>query len=124
LAFRSIHPLYAAFLLDHLGIADREERLQAFESVLELPRPVLKYVRVPWPDDLPPGPLATTRLDAELIQRGLIAAPLPPPADDEEASDDDEPQERPPALAEKLLLLFDATYPDLNDGPGVPVWAA
>jgi len=86
LAFRSIHPLYAAFLLDHLGIADREERLQAFESVLELPRPVLKYVRVPWPDDLPPGPLATTRLDAELIQRGLIAAPLPVTVDEETAA--------------------------------------
>jgi superfamily II DNA/RNA helicase len=124
LAFRSVHPLYAAFLLDHLGIADRDERLQAFESVLELPRPVLKYVRVPWPDQLPPGPLATTRLDPELIQRGLIAAPLPPPADDEEESDDDEPQERPPALADKLLLLFDATYPDVNDVPVLPVWAA
>jgi superfamily II DNA/RNA helicase len=124
LAFRSVHPLYAAFLLDQLGIADRDERLQAFESVLELPRPVLKYVRVPWPDDLPPGPLAMTRLDPELIQRGLIAAPLPPPADDEEVSDDDEPQERPPALADKLLLLFDATYPDVNDVPVLPVWAA
>lgn len=124
LAFRSVHPLYAAFLLDHLGIADRDERLQAFESVLELPRPVLKYVRVPWPDDLPPGPLATTRLDPELIQRGLIAAPLPPPVDGEEESDDDEPQERPPALAEKLLMLFDATYPDVNDVPVLPVWAA
>jgi superfamily II DNA/RNA helicase len=124
LAFRSVHPLYAAFLLDHLGIADRDERLQAFESVLELPRPVLKYVRVPWPDDLPPGPLAATRLDPELIQRGLIAAPLPPPAEDDEEADDDERQERPPALAEKLLLLFEATYPDVNDVPVLPVWAA
>src|SRR4029077_3964858 len=29
LVFRSVHPLYAAFLLEHLGIADRDERLQA-----------------------------------------------------------------------------------------------
>ena len=50
------HPLYGAFLIDLLGIANREERIQAFESVLELPRPLLKYVRVPF--DLPPGPLA------------------------------------------------------------------
>src|SRR4029079_10377942 len=68
--------------------------------------------------------LATTRLDPELIQRGLIAAPLPPPADDDEETEDDERQERPPALAEKLLLLFDATFPDVNDVPVLPVWAA
>jgi len=30
-------------------------------------RPLLKYLRVPL--DLPPGPLASTRLDAELIRR-------------------------------------------------------
>src|SRR5205823_6596823 len=77
LVFRSIHPLYGAFLLDHLGIADRSERIQALESVLEMPRPLLRYVRVPFPDQLPPGPLATERLDPELIQRGLIAAPVP-----------------------------------------------
>src|SRR5207253_1265713 len=40
LVFRSIHPLYGAFLLDHLGIADRNERIQALESVLEMPRPL------------------------------------------------------------------------------------
>ncbi len=38
--------------------------------MLELPRPLLKYVRVPF--DLPPGPLASTRLDEELIRRGLM----------------------------------------------------
>ena len=78
LLFRSVHPLYAAFLLEHLGIANHEERIQALESVLGMPRPVLRYVRVPFADQLPPGPLAITRLDNELIQRGLMAAPLPP----------------------------------------------
>ncbi|HYV36871.1 MAG TPA: DEAD/DEAH box helicase, partial [Gemmataceae bacterium] len=34
LVFRSVHPLYGAFLVNHLGIANREERIQAFESVL------------------------------------------------------------------------------------------
>ena len=90
LVFRSVHPLYGAFLVEQLGIADRNERLQALESVLEVPRPLLRPVRVPLPDELPPGPLAQTRLDAELIRRGLILAPLPPPEDDEE-EDDDEP---------------------------------
>ena len=56
LVFRSVHPLYGAFLLQHLGLADRDERIQALESVLEMPRPLLRYVRVPWPEELPPGP--------------------------------------------------------------------
>ena len=41
LAFRSINPLYGAFLLEHLGVADSLERVQALESVLGLPRPLL-----------------------------------------------------------------------------------
>jgi superfamily II DNA/RNA helicase len=124
LVFRSIHPLFGAFLLDHLGIADPAERLQALEGVLELPRPLLKYVRVPWPDQLPPGPLATTRLDPELVQRGLIAAPVPPKEDDEEDDEDDRFVERPPSLAEKLFLLYEATYPDATDLEVQGVWAA
>ena len=65
LVFRSVHPLYGAFLIDQLGIADRNERIQAMESVLEMPRPLLRYVRVPRPDQLPPGPLAINRLDPD-----------------------------------------------------------
>jgi superfamily II DNA/RNA helicase len=123
LVFRSIHPLFGAFLLDHLGIADRNERLQALESVLEMPRPILRYVRVPY--DLPPGPLASTRLDADLVQRGLMLAPKPPPAPGEEEEDNDyEDEERPPMLAEKLFLLFEATYADVTDLAVQSVWAA
>jgi superfamily II DNA/RNA helicase len=123
LVFRGIHPLYAAFLLEHLGIANRDERIQALESVLEIPRPLLRSVRVPWPEELPPGPLAA-RLDPDLIQRGLIAAPLPPPADDEEEDEEEGWRERPPTLAEKLRLLFDATHPDVLDVTTQSVWAA
>ena len=61
--FRGIHPLYAVFLVNQLGIASRAERLQAMESVLELPRSIGPAVRVPLQKDLPPGPLATLRLD-------------------------------------------------------------
>ena len=121
LVFRSVHPLYGSFLLDHLGIATRAERLQAFESVLEIPRPLLRYVRVPMPDKLPAGPLEQ-RLDPELLARGLIAAPLTP---EEEEDDDRPPWERPtPALAEKLKLIFDAHYPDANDVNVSAVWSA
>jgi superfamily II DNA/RNA helicase len=123
LVFRSVQPLYGAFLLQHLGIANRAERIQAMESVLELPRPILRFVRVPWPDRLPPGPLATTRLDPDLIQRGLIAAtPVKEPGDDED--DDFEEEEYPPTLADKLRLLFDALYPEEPDLHTQSVWAA
>ena len=72
--FRSINPVYAMFLLDHLALASDVERLQALESVLELPRSIQRFVRVPNPDRLPPGPLATERVDQEVVSRGLIAA--------------------------------------------------
>jgi superfamily II DNA/RNA helicase len=123
LPFRSVNPLYGAFLIEQFGIADRNERLQALESVLGLPRPLLKYVRVPF--DLPPGPLATTRLDFELIERGLIASPLPPDAGEDEEEDryEEEPQ-RPVVLAEKLRLLFDALFPEVSDVETQPVWCA
>src|SRR5262249_29161152 len=84
LVFRSVHPLYAAFLLQHLGLAERDERLQAFESVLEMPRPLLRYVRVPSPDVLPPGPLQRERLDEELIRRGLMIAKQEPQPGEED----------------------------------------
>ena len=122
LVFRSVHPLYGAFLIGQLGIADRNERLQAMESVLAMPRPVLKFVRVPRPDDLSPGPLATSRLDADLVRRGLILAPVPPAEDDEET--DEREEERPPTLADKLYLLFEANYPDMQDVHTQSVWCA
>ena len=100
LVFRSIHPLYGAFLLDQLGIADRNERMQALESVLEMPRPLLRYVRVPWPDKMPPGPLATTRLDAELIQPRPDARQTGTWRGEEtKRTMEDEEEERPPTLA-------------------------
>lgn len=126
LAFRSIHPLYGSFLLEHLGVADRDERLQALESVLEVPRAVARFLRVPPEDSLPPGPLARTRLDEDLIRRGLMVARPEPGPDDEEDEDDrwGEPEERPPTLAEKLRLLFDALYPEVADVSTQSVWAA
>jgi superfamily II DNA/RNA helicase len=126
LVFRSVHPLYGAFLIQQLGIADRDERLQAFESVLEVPRPLLRYLRVPRPDQLPPGPLAINRLDNELVRRGLMVAPVP--QDEEEEEDDGYVDERdreyPLTLAEKLRLLFDALYPNVEDVRTQSVWCA
>ncbi|MGL6096105.1 MAG: DEAD/DEAH box helicase, partial [Fimbriiglobus sp.] len=86
LVFRAVHPLYGAFLVDHLGAASPEERIQAFESVLELPRPLMKFVRVPF--DLTPGPLQTTFLDPTLVNKGLIVAKPPKAEGDEEDEDE------------------------------------
>src|SRR5205814_19377 len=109
--------------IDLLGIADRDERIQAFESVLELPRPLLKHVRVPF--DLSPGPLQTEKLDPELIAKGLITAQPPKGEDDAEDEDEFVPwDERPPVFAEKLRLLFDATHPEVGDFVTQGVWAA
>ncbi|QEL17931.1 DEAD/DEAH box helicase [Limnoglobus roseus] len=121
LVFRACHPIYGAFLVDQLATASPDERIQLLESVLEIPRPLLKFVRVPF--DLPPGPLATERLDPELIARGLIVA-KPPKVEGEEEEEEEEFEERPPTLAEKVRMLFDATHPDVTDVNTQSVWAA
>jgi superfamily II DNA/RNA helicase len=123
LAFRAVHPLYGAFLIEHLGLANRDERIQIFESVLELPRAILKFVRVPW--EMTPGPLQTERLDPELLRRGLIKPVLPKAEGEEEEEDEFIPwEDRPPVLADKVRLLFDATHPDVFDVTTTAVWAA
>jgi hypothetical protein len=123
LVFRACHPLYGAFLLELMAVADRDERIQLLESVLELPKPLLKYVRVPF--DLTPGPLQTERLDPELIAKGLITAKAPLAEGEEEEEEEFVPwDERPPVLAEKVRMLFDASYPEVSDFTTQAVWAA
>lgn len=121
-AFRSLNPVYGMFLLEHLGLADWTERMLIFESVLELPRALVRHVRVPPPFRLPPGPLARERLDIELVQRGLIAAGDLYPEFDRDVP----PEERKyaPALVEKLRMLFDSEYPDVTDVNVQPIMVA
>lgn len=130
LLFRGINPLYAVFLVNQLGIADRNERIQAMESVLELPGSVAHFVRVPRQDELPPGPLATIRLDSHLLQLGLVTPEeLSPNArNDEEERDarrfDDGERKWVLTLADKLRRLFDYDFPGVHDLRTTPVWAA
>ncbi len=122
LVFRACHPLYGAYLVNLMGIASREERIQLLESVLELPRPLLRHVRVPW--EMTPGPLQIEKLDPELIAKGLITAKIPP-AEGEEEEDEYVPwDERPPVLADKARMLFDALYPEVGDFNTTAVWGA
>jgi hypothetical protein len=128
LKLRGINPLYGLYLVNQLGIASREERIQALESVLEMPGSVAKHVRVPRYEEMPPGPLATTRLDAELLQMGLAT----PEQLGAKAADEDVEKPRgmfeekvwPLTLGEKLRLLFDATFPSVHSLFTTSVWAA
>ena len=128
--FRGINPLYAVFLINQLGIADRNERIQAMESVLELPRSVGRFVRVPKQDELPPGPLATLRLDAAVAAtRPGDAGRIGRAAAERKTSAaartlDDEDRVWVLTLADKLRRLFDYEFPGVHDLRTQPVWAA
>jgi len=128
LMFRGVNPLYGVFLVSQLGIGDRPERVQALESVLELPRSIGRFVRVPGHEEIPPGPLATGRLDEQLLRLGLATADqltAAAPGEDDDRSPmlrDERP--RILTLAEKLRLLFDYDFPGVHDLRTWPVWAA
>lgn len=128
LGIRSINPLYAVYLVNQLGIADRNEKIQAFESVLEMPGTAARLARVPWYEDMPAGPLATLRLDQELLQLGLatalqLGAPMSFEEKEEQRSLPYEERIKIFTLAEKLRLLFDAQFPDVHTLYTTPVWA-
>ncbi len=122
LVFKSVNPLYGDFLVNQLDIASEDERIQALESVMELPGSMLRKLRVPGPDELPPGPLETTRLNEILLRRGLIVAPAADEDQDDDGFEDDRP--RQPPLAEKLRLLFDSEFPRVEGIRTQSVWAA
>jgi len=131
--FRGTNPLYALFLLQHLGIADRSERLQVFESLLELPPSIGPSIRVPKQDVLPNGPLSTDRLDPMLLTMGLATVDeLVPKTEEEEEAEREQRrhfagwmEERTYVipLAEKLRRLFEHEYPKA-DVRIFPVWSA
>ena len=127
LMLRGINPLYGMFLVNQLGIADRVERLQAIESTLEMPLSLGRAIRVPPQEDLPPGPLATMRLDEQLLQLGLATAEELSAAEQEEEDRDRLFQDEKVwvlALADKLRRLFDHSFPDVVDLRTSAVWVA
>lgn len=127
LVFRSVHPLYGRFLIDLFGRASREERVQALESVLELPGSLVPQVRVPSPERLPPGPLARGWLDDEIIRRGLASADDLYP---KSFAEEDDPQKRfggpqrrfAIPFADKVRMLFDSEYPGVSGLRTTAVW--
>jgi superfamily II DNA/RNA helicase len=126
--FRGVNPLYGVFLINQLGIADRHERIQAMESVLELPGSVGHFVRVPRQDELPPGPLATTRLDVHLLRLGLVTAEqlgaVEKPEEEQKDRFFEEEKVWVLTLADKLRMLFNYDFPGVHDVHTNAVWAA
>ena len=125
---RGVHPLYALFLMSHLGIADKNERIMAFESILQLSRSLGRAIRIPKPEFLPAGALATTRLDAQLLTLGLATAEELGAIEKEEDEDEkkgwyDEDDYVPIlTLPYKLLRLFEYDFPAVDDVRVTPVW--
>lgn len=123
LVFRSVNPLYGMFLIENMALADESERLQALESVLEIPGSVFMQVKAPGPDELPPGPLATSKLDLLLIERGLATAEEIDPT----KQDEDEygrRRSRGLLLGDKLRRIFDSEFPRVGNLRTSPVWVA
>ncbi|MFW6169837.1 MAG: DEAD/DEAH box helicase, partial [Planctomycetota bacterium] len=128
LLIRGINPLYGVFLVNQLGIANQQERIQALESVLEMPPSVGYHLHVPDQEELPPGPLATMRLDVHLLQLGLVTAEQLGAGEPEEADGPrafyDEEKVYVLKLADKLRMWFDYDFPGVHDLRTRSVWAA
>ena len=122
MVFRAVHPVYGLWLLDHLAAADDAELVQILESLLAMPGSVAKSVRVPWPDDLPPGPLSTGFVDPGILTSGLLSVEdLYPPADQSDLPP--EMRRYPIPLAQKIRLLFENTIDHAGGLFVTPVWA-
>ncbi|MEM6856145.1 MAG: helicase, partial [Planctomycetota bacterium] len=125
LKFRAVPPLYGVFILDYLGQAEPHERIQIFESLLEMPGSVARSVRVPWPQDLPPGQMTLEMLDPELLQSGLFTHDeMYPPPPHEQDRPFGEPPQFPITLGEKLYTLFQHKVSNPGNFRVNPVWAA
>lgn len=134
---RSVNPIYGLYLIQQMQFADPIERVQALESVLELPANISKLVPVPGPDQLPFGPLAQQHLHPRLLELGLVGVQEITgqlPEDDESEDGNADPRgnrdrdrfdgrpPRPLALGEKLRRMFDYDFPGVHDVYTRSVW--
>ena len=85
LNFRSLDPLYGAFLVEMLNYSNYEEKLLTLESCARVPPAILRSVRVP--ETVAPGPLQTQVLEPQLVQLGILIAHGPVAGDASESSE-------------------------------------
>ncbi|HET6249289.1 MAG TPA: DEAD/DEAH box helicase [Tepidisphaeraceae bacterium] len=122
MVFKAVHPLYGLFLMDYFAKADANETIQILESLLEMPGSVAKSVRVPWPDQMPPGPLAVEIVDPAILLAGLATQDdLYPQADQSDVLP--ELRKYPVPLAQKMKMLFENTIDHAGGLFVTPVWA-
>ncbi|MFQ5805864.1 MAG: DEAD/DEAH box helicase [Phycisphaerae bacterium] len=109
LTFRSVDPLYGAFLAEQLNYGNFDEKVLALEAVLQVPPVIERKVRIP---DLPKGPLQTEVIEPLMIQMGVVLAR--PVASEPEFDDrarrgyEEEEEEPPPTFPEMLKIAFEA----------------
>ncbi len=102
----------------------------ALESALDLPGTVARFVRVPKLEELPAGPLATTRLDEKLLELGLATQEelIGKKKKEEEDTDRRGMFDDPPVfvltIGEKLRRLFNWDFPKVHDVFTQPVHVA
>lgn len=127
LTFRSLDPLYGAFMAEQLVWSNFDEKLQALESVLPLPPALQRKVDLP---DMEPGPLQTEVLQPRLLKMGLLVTDPESgqlvPTSETDGPDYWEPEEkkRPLTLPEMLKALFDAKLSTPEDLLIQPKWIA
>jgi superfamily II DNA/RNA helicase len=117
-SFRSINPLYGIFLAEQMHRASYEERLQLLESVLDMPSSVAVMVRVPLPEVMPAGPLATDYLNPRLLSLGLVTP-------QELTGYFDEVERRkvyPLPLGDRMRMLFQHDYPGVGTIAQRSIW--
>jgi superfamily II DNA/RNA helicase len=128
LNFRSVDPLFGAFVAEQLNYGNFDEKLLALESVLQMPPAILRKVRIP--EDLPKGPLQTEFLEPRLRQMGVLSSE----AEAEPAAErkpwryrdpwDEDEVERPPTFPEMLATLYEAQLAAPEPMPVQPKWIA
>jgi superfamily II DNA/RNA helicase len=123
LNFRSVDPLYGAFLAEQLHHGSFEEKLQVLESVLDVPPVIVR--RVPLPE-LPKGPLQEQLIEPLMISMGVaLAQPNAEPEHERRFGDDyGEEEEPPPTFPEMLKIAFEAKLPAPEPVSVQPKWIA
>jgi hypothetical protein len=130
-AFRSVDPLYGAFMAKALSRSDFVEKVQALESVLPV-APVLERKARIW--DLEPGPLQEQVLVPRLLEMGLVvmdgeSGRIKKVQEDEYvdymADEEEQERRRPPlTMPEMLKMIFDATLETPENILVQPKWMA
>ncbi len=126
LVFKSCDPVYGAFLARELATASIQEKVQALESLLDLP-PIV--VRASGLYDREPGPLEENVMRPLMVAMGVtIARPEPTPEERERKwslfDDDLEEEERPPTFPKMLKIAFEAKLAVAEDFPVQAKWVA